>query len=234
MRPIHRFYISPEKLELRHRLWVDDSALVRQWSEVLCYKVGDELVLFDGQRHERLYKIERFKRDSCQLQHVTDLQPKRPKCFVHLFWTLLKPNKNDWLLQKCSELGVSAFTPITTSRTLSRTFDDERARRIIIEATEQCGRLDIPRLHDPIDFQGALKVHKDNLKLYFVHIDAKKAARQPVKNKPAGIYIGPEGGWEPAELDVFRQHKVLPMNLGDFTLRAETAAVVAVSQFLQK
>ena len=229
----HRFYISPEALQLRHQLWVDDRALVRQWLKVLRYKVGDELILFDGQRHERLYRIERFKQNSCQLKYITDLQPKRPKCFVHLFWALLRSNRNDWVLQKCSELGVSAFTPIVTSRTLNRTFDNERARRIVIEAAEQCGRLDIPRLHEPIELEVALKTHQESLKSYFAHLDAKKKLASLGTGQSVGLYIGPEGGWGSAETSIFKRYKVSPISLGTLTLQAETATVIAATKFLQ-
>ena len=229
----HRFYISPTDRELRHRLWIDDKSLVHQWVNVLRYKVGDELILFDGKQHERLYKILRFKPDSCQLQHVTDLQVKQPQRHVHLFWSLLKSDKNDWLLQKCSELGVSAFTPLITSRTIGKSFNDNRARKIIVEAAEQCGRIDIPRLHDVTDLKGSLTMHQDSgLELYFAHMEQSNQPVGLARDQSVGIYVGPEGGWNKADLKLFTSRKLTAINLGNFILRAETAAVVATSKFL--
>lgn len=228
----HRFYVAPADRELRHKLWIDDGALVHQWLNVLRYKVGDELILFDGERHERLYKIELIKPSSCLLQHVTDLKVKHPERHVHLFWSLLQGHNNDLVIQKATELGVSALTPIITSRTSSgKHLNPERANRLIIEASEQCGRVNLPQLHEGSGLVEAVHTYKDKLILYFAHTEA---ADEPSSSRSddLGLFIGPEGGWSKDDIKLLRENHVQAFSLGSFVLRAETAAVVAVAKLI--
>src|SRR5690606_17881134 len=121
-------------VKLEHSFWLHDSRLLHQWQKVLRLAAGAEVILFDGASHDRLYKIEKIDKNEAHLKHITDLERRKPNKDVYLFWSLLKKDKNDWVLQKCTELGVSHFIPLLATRSEKTNFDMERAHKIVIEA----------------------------------------------------------------------------------------------------
>lgn len=233
---IHRFFAGElhdkyGQTELRQHVWMNDPALYSQWTRVLRYKPGDELVLFNGKGEDRLYKIEKIEESSVGLELVTELEPQYPKREVYLFWSLLKKDKNEWVLQKCTELGVSHFVPIMSDRTEKTGFDEDRAHKIVTEAAEQCGRSDIPRVREPLGIEAAVEEFKDKIQLCFA--EQTEASDEMGDNTgPVGVFVGPEGGWTDAEKEFLSTH-CKKLNIAQFTLRAETASVTAVSMLLQ-
>lgn len=244
---LHRFYIRPEDAELGSSIWLQDERLRHQWLKVLRYQTGGQVVLFDGVRTERLYKITEIASDAVHLEMVTEFERKLPPRHIYLFFSLLKKDKNEWVLQKCTELGVSNFVPILAARSEKTGFNPERAGKIVIEAAEQCGRGDIPEVRQPITLATALKEYKDKVQLLVCEerqetrvksqesraerADGSELLSQGSKN-PAGIFIGPEGGWTDEEAELFDQAGAGRLHLGSLTLRAETAAVAASSRLL--
>ena len=81
---LHRFYVNPDQIELRHDFWLRDSGLYSQWTRVLRYRVGSQVILFDGIKSERLYKIEEIEKDSVKPKLVTDFERKLPKRHIYL------------------------------------------------------------------------------------------------------------------------------------------------------
>lgn len=226
---LHRFYIDPE-ITLKQDFWLHDERLLHQWSKVLRFRAGQELVLFDGVEHERLYKLIELKPDEAHLQLITEFERQIPSRNVSLLWSLLKKDKNDWVLQKCTELGVSHFVPLLADRSEKTGFDVERAKKIIIEAAEQCGRSDIPTVREPMHIDTAINDYKDKLKL-FVSEQGSEAPSQ--SDEETGVLIGPEGGWSDDEKKLFEKEKLGHLDLHDFTLRAETACITAVTKLIQ-
>lgn len=231
---IHRFYI--EDFDLTKNIWIHQPNLIHQWVNVLRFKVGQDLVLFDGVENEKLYKIVEVKKDEVNLEFVTDFHRNLPKKDIYLFWSLLKKDKNSWILQKCTELGVTHFIPILADRSEKTGFKIDRYKKIIIEAVEQCGRSDIPKLREPLSLESAINQYQTKVKLHFAEqSDDQETANNadPEQMASLGIIVGPEGGWTEAELSLFDNQKVKKLNLHDFTLRAETASLVSVSKLLQ-
>jgi 16S rRNA (uracil1498-N3)-methyltransferase len=225
----HRFFVKDT--ELGESIWVDDKNLLRQWLSVLRYQTGSQLVLFDGEREDRLYELTRIGNGAVQLKLVTELERRIPKRDLYLFFSLLKKDKNDWVLQKCTELGVRHFVPILSSRTEKTGFNLERAAKIVIEAAEQCGRSDVPRVREPIHLETALKEFGGKIDLYFAEqSDHAAINHQPSTINPSlGVFIGPEGGWTEEEKELLAAN-CEKLNLSQFTLRAETACMVASSR----
>ena len=232
---LHRFFAGHlhdkfGPIELRKPVWINDPALINQWSRVLRYKLGDDLVLFNGKGEDRLYKIHKFEEMSIGLELVTELEPVYPKRELYLFFSMLKKDKNEWVLQKCTELGVSHFVPVLSYRTEKTGFDDERALKIVQEAAEQCGRSDIPRVREPLGLQTVLNEFAGKMTLYFAE-QHEGTLDTAGSTEPCGVFIGPEGGWtddEKALLDKYCQK----LNIAQFTLRAETACVTAATILL--
>ncbi len=225
---LHRFFVDVRNHKLEHEFWLRDSNIIYQWQKVLRFRPGQEVVLFDGENYERLYKIVEFADDGVHLEKVTDMVRKLPKRDVYLAWSLLKKDKNDWVLQKCTELGVNHFIPLITDRCEKTGFNEERAKKIVIEAAEQCGRGNIPSLREPVGLE-KIFTEFENMPIYICDQEGKK---QIELSGSVVLCIGPEGGWSDAEKALFKQRDVKLINLGDFTHRAETASVVASSKLL--
>lgn len=229
---LHRFYIPPHTIELTHEFWVHDEVLRKQWLKVFRYREGAKVVLFDGERSERLYRIVQIEPDGVKLQLVTEFERILPDKHVYLFFSLLKKDKNEWVLQKCTELGVRNFVPVIAERSEKTGFNMERAEKIIIEAAEQCGRSDIPQVREPLQLDTVLAEYRDKVRLFAADETHAPTVPELDPQESIGIFIGPEGGWTEQELSQFKSTGVEGLYLGQMTLRAETAAVTAVSRFL--
>lgn len=235
---LHRFYVEDirsksGKLELDKQLWVHDEKLLNQWLRVLRFKVGDQLVLFNDEE-ERLYKIKIIEDAlSVLLELVTEVNRHLPSKHVYLLWSLLKSDKNEWVIQKATELGVKDLVPIISERSEKTGLNMERSRKIMIEAVEQCGRSDIPSLREPISLKEALEEYR-HLPLFVCEQTADDDNQLPQENDELGLLIGPEGGWSDQEKALFKDKKLPHIILSDMTLRAETAAVAALTIALAK
>jgi len=229
---LHRFYVGGVHdkwgpLELDHVMWVHDERLLNQWLRVLRFRPLDQLVLFNDET-ERIYKITKIEfPHSVHLELVTELERQLPPKHLYLLWSLLKKDKNDWVLQKGTELGVRNFVPIIAERSEKTGFVIERAHKILVEAAEQSGRADIPDVREPITTETAVAEYLDMPLLIC------EQGEQVVDLKQldtAAILIGPEGGWAPTEHQLFAKNNVQHIALSPFTLRAETAAIIAAAQ----
>jgi 16S rRNA (uracil1498-N3)-methyltransferase len=147
------------------------------------------------------------------------------------------------VLQKGAELGVSRFVPLLTERTIV----NERAikpnklarwQRILTEAAEQCRRARIPQLAPAQTLAEALADPvRPELALIpalvaETHLLAVVNGRSPLPT-PIALFIGPEGGFSPAEIEQAQAHGIIPVSLGPRTLRAETAALAATTLIMQ-
>ncbi len=224
---LHRFYIN--STELKHNFWLHDKAIIHQWFKVFRYRPGQQVVLFDGLVHERLYEITQLDANEARLQHITDFERQIPSKELYLCWSLLKKDKNDWVLQKGTELGVRHFIPILAEKSEKTGFNIERAERIVIEASEQCGRSDIPSLREPILLTTIIEQLKDSA-ILFVCEQGQEGPDTTFET--AAVFIGPEGGWSDSEKEYLASQNVKGIGLSDFTLRAETACVAAATQLL--
>ena len=222
---VHRFYVG-DKFALKKDFWVHEQALIWQWNKVLRFREGENLVLFDGVKTDRLYKLVALKQNEAHLQLITEQQRKTPEKHVYLFWSLLKKDNNEYILQKATELGVSTFVPLLTERTIKKEFNHERAQKIVLEAAEQCGRSDIPHVREPIHMQKALEEYSGKIKIYVCH---QGNTNIKITDEKVGFIIGPEGGWSDSELSIFKEKNLEHISLSEFTLRAETAAIIASS-----
>jgi len=228
----HRFYIAGSNLD--HDFWLHEPAILHQWNKVLRFRGGQQVVLFNNTQ-EKLYTVEELKPDEAHLVYVTDFKRRLPTKDVYLLWSLLKKDKNDWVLQKCTELGVNHFVPLLADRSEKTGFNIERAQKIIIEAAEQCGRSNIPSLRQPINVQTAITELQQKITLLVCQQSENNETPDwdATKKGSYGVLVGPEGGWSDAEKQLFTTHNLSHININDFTLRAETACVSCAAKLLQ-
>ena len=221
---LHRFFVDRE---LPKDFWLDDEQLFHQMTRVLRFQPDRELVLFNAIREERLYKLLKIGDNAVHLELVTELVPKTPKRDVYLCFSLLKKDKNDWVLQKGTELGVSHFVPLLCDRIEKTGFDAERAEKIVIEAAEQCGRADIPRVREPLSPEAITQeLQSADVAVY---VAEQGSDDNEVGEDKIAVLVGPEGGWSDKERQLFQEKKLKHVTLSDFTLRAETAAITAAA-----
>lgn len=224
---LHRFYVND--MELQHSFWMQDKNLFHQWTRVLRFQAGREVVLFNSHHEEKLYKIAKIGNDAVHLELITEMKPKSPEKEIYLCFSLLKKDKNDWILQKGTELGARHFIPLLCDRTEKTGFSVERARKIVVEATEQCGRVDVPAIREPVTPHTLVHELSGKVDLFI----AEQGTSQDSTIKPQAsqnaiaVLVGPEGGWSDAEKQLFIDKDLQHIALSEFTLRAETAVISA-------
>lgn len=226
---LHRFYVGNLKLEAG--LTVADKSLVWQWTKVLRLQPGSQVVLFNEARSEASYGISDISKSAAVLQKLDEIKPKIVNQQIILFWSLLKRDNNELILQKCTELGVWAFAPIISDRTIKKDFNLERAQKIVVEASEQCGRGDIPKISSPAKIKQAIEEYGKPIQLLVADQNGPEATKIQTASS-TGVLIGPEGGWSDEEIKLFASLKLQRLKISQLTLRAETAAIVAVSKLL--
>jgi 16S rRNA (uracil1498-N3)-methyltransferase len=227
---LHRFYVANE-IKLKSDFWVHEPALLWQWNKVLRFRPGQEVILFDGLQTDRLYKIVELSNTEAHLQMLTELKRVLPRRHVYLFWSLLKKDNNELVLQKATEAGVSNFVPILSERSIKTGFNLGRAHKIVVEASEQCGRSNVPEVREPMHLENALEQYKDHVNFLVCQQETSRDLKLDDDQK-YGLLIGPEGGWSEEELKDFEERGFQHIAIGDFVYRAETAAIVAASKLL--
>ena len=148
---------------------------------------------------------------------------------VWLAFTPIKLNYLNFMIQKATELGVTKFIPILTERTIVRNINEKRINKIIIEASEQCNRIDVPSLEKLINFNQFLKLHK-NTNIIFGDLNSNNN-KIIIKNKnPICILIGPEGDFSEKErCAILNLKNINSLKINNNILRAETAAISMIS-----
>lgn len=235
---MHRFLLREGDIVDGKVFVVISEELRNQWTKVLRFRVGEKVVLFRDDQKEYIGEITSLSPKIIQ-GHVTsvrDCDTELPVKIILAQSILKSPEKFEWVLQKGTELGVGEFYPIITRRTeRSALHKFDRLQRILIEATEQCGRCNVPVLHEPIKFEkflGLEFVHKKQVQLIVPHVVADGRIRDIVlyPNKRIAVCIGPEGGFEDTEILAAQQVGASLVSLGMRVLRSETAALSAIAQ----
>jgi 16S rRNA (uracil1498-N3)-methyltransferase len=146
---------------------------------------------------------------------------------VSLYLSIIKKANFELAVEKCTEVGVSEIHPIISERSEKKDLNLERLNKIVKEASEQSGRFTLPQVFEIKSLEEAVsQVIKEGKEC--VAFDPSGEKRNLVSQKEVAIFIGPEGGWSLAELDLFKKNNFKIVVMGENILRAETAAIVAV------
>jgi 16S rRNA (uracil1498-N3)-methyltransferase len=191
-------------------------------------RAGEEVELFDRAGNAARGVVESIERDSAHIAVTESLPSRESPLAIHLAMAVIQLEKFELVLQKATELGVKTFIPLVTERVELRperyANKMERWEKIVFEAVKQCGRSMVPKIEAPASFDDVLQ--RGGTKILF---DADAEAGFTHALQEATLLIGPEGGWSDEELRSARAHNAVFERLGPRRLRAETAAIVAVS-----
>ncbi len=228
---LHRFFVDKGAVQEK-KINLTDVKAISQIKKVLRLGVGDPVVFLDNTGKEYFCRIVESHVGSL----ISDVETVKenvnePELKIALYQSLCKKDKFEWVLQKGTEIGVSAFIPIVAERSEKLGFDAERARKIIKEAAEQSKRGRLPYLLDVADFETAMK---DTLgeKLVLDASGGRISEHTFIIKTEIGLFVGPEGGWSERELEIARAAGAKIVSLGNRLLRTETAGVVATAVIL--
>jgi 16S rRNA (uracil1498-N3)-methyltransferase len=230
-----RVFVTPESIEDGiARLPRDQSHHLR---DVLRIGAGEVVEVFDGEGDGYIGDVS-IQGSCVSVQNLRQLPSQETRVPLILAVSLIKSAKFEWILQKATELGVHEIIPVKTSRSDIRItqgklpFRLERWNRIVKEASKQCGRFSAPHVRQPSDYGKMLQCEDFSgfTKILFY----EKAAElwMPDTGVSTGgvvLCIGPEGGWNTREMEQAAGSGWKVCSLGHLTLRAETAAIAAVS-----
>ena len=133
------------------------------------------------------------------------------------------------MIQKATELGVTRFIPLLTDRTVVRKINEKRIKKIIVEASEQSNRLNLPTLDKLKNLEEFLKENID-ITIHFGDLNSKNKKIDIKRDEPLCILIGPEGDFSVKEREIISKMKnIIPININKNILRSETAAISMIS-----
>lgn len=203
---------------------------------VLRTELGTELFVFNGKNGEFAAVLSSLGKKDGQIQICRLLREQPEKRDVRLYFSPLKRDCTQWVVEKATELGVTQIVPVITEYTSVKHVNTERLRLISTEACEQCRRLDVPEILEPVALKELLSMQND-AKPLLIHLDetgqGKKADFVFNGLTAAAFLVGPEGGFSQSERDLIaKTPHTMGMDLGERILRAETAAVSALALFM--
>jgi 16S rRNA (uracil1498-N3)-methyltransferase len=252
----YRFFVAPEALEGRS-VQIEEPALVHQLTNVLRLGTGDQVTLLDNSGWEYTVVLEQLGRDAVvgAIERKA-LATSEPRLKLALYVAVLRGERFEWVLQKGTELGVSAFVPVVCQRSVIDDLADigggkiERWERIIREAAEQSRRAKLPKLRPAMLFDSACEHAQRRSQalllwegggatsLRVLLRQRQERDRAVETSAPAAapfsisLLSGPEGGFTESELAAATVHHIALASLGPRTLRAETAPIAAAAAVL--
>lgn len=228
---LHRFYIN-QNIEVGKEIRTDDSELLNQWGRVFRLKAGDEVILFNDSDYEFTAKFSLLSKKEAVLD-VLDSKMTATEISkeLHLFQSIIKKDNFELIVQKCTEIGVSAFHPVVSERSEKKNLNMERLLKIAKEASEQSGKVKLPKISEPENFGKSIENFEGEL-FALDFLGEKIGQNTFIKSNKIGILIGPEGGFSDKEREFFKEKGIKNISLGNQVLRAETAAIAISSLIL--
>jgi 16S rRNA (uracil1498-N3)-methyltransferase len=201
--------------------------------KVMRVRAGQVLHVFDGRGnlYEAVLLSSQGKQAAIEVRRLVEQQTSLSPEFHLVVAVPRHPDRWEWLLEKCTELGVSAIYPIITERTEKKNINRERAERILLAAAKQSGHWILPRLM-PLSRLEAMDGEGFPCKLVAaISSDAKDVHDALSPGEKTILLIGPEGDFTQAELKILKEKGFQCISLGKSRLRLETAAVYSCAVF---
>ena len=225
MSNIRLFFSESLSINLKSKL---DKTQSHYISKVMRIKVGENFILFN---HSGEYKakVENLVKGFVEFSIVKKLRSADASKEIWLAFTPIKLNYLNLMIQKATELGVTKFMPIITERTIVRKINEKRIRKIIIEASEQSNRLNLPELDKLKNLNEFIKENAQTT-VIFGDLNSNNKKINIKGSDPICILIGPEGDFSVKEREnISKLKKIIPLNINQNILRSETAAISMIS-----
>jgi len=203
---------------------------------VLRAQEGQQYELSDGKR-VFLARIERASRDRVDFALEEEIPAHKPRLDVTLLLSIVKFDAFEWAIEKATELGVGTIVPLAAARSekgllAAAEKRAERWRKILLEASQQSRRVNVPVLEPVVKPERAFAAHADGVRLILSEQPAAPGLRAVLAGKKsdnAALAIGPEGGWTEAEFSAAQAAGFGEASLGKLILRTETAVISALA-----
>lgn len=207
--------------------------------DVMRLRVSDGIVAFDGTGREYIGRIKDCRNKSVTIEVLEERRDASSVlCRSVLIQAIPKKEKMDYIVEKSTELGVSRIIPVITERTVPDWDDRKKAaavqrwRKIVLEASKQCGRSDVPIVEDLDALASVLKRKVADISLIAALDDSAVRLKDALSGMAAGsiaIAIGPEGDFTPAEVEAARASEYSLVSLGKRVLKSDTAGLYVLS-----
>ena len=198
-------------------------------TKVMRVKENDVFSLFnkDGEWQAKILGI---TKGIVIFETTKQLRQKKNIKDLWLAFSPIKSNYQNFMIQKATELGVTKFIPIIFDRTVVRKINKERLEKIVIEASEQSNRINVPLIESAQNLDNFLKMSSMDLIFTDLNSDNKKIDRSKLTDKPVCIIIGPEGDFSETEREKILSFKgVQAVKINENILRSETAVISTIS-----
>ena len=204
--------------------------------QVLRMQADDNVILTDGKGTIAEGRIHTAERHKCNVAIGKVIFYPRQGNILHLCVGFTKNNsRNEWLLEKATELGVASIIPISAARSEKTHVRSDRWHKILQSAILQSKQHYVPHLSDIMPLQKVLDQYKDvpqKLVAHCIDDTNKRPLAEMLKPTPDTVLlIGPEGDFTPEEVNLCKEHGFIPVSLGTQRLRTETAAIAAAAYF---
>ena len=225
MSNIRLFFNESLYINLKSKLDKTQSHYIHK---VMRIKEGQNFSLFN-QSGEFEAKVENIIRGIVEFSVEKKLRSVDNPTEIWLAFTPIKLNYLNLMIQKATELGVTRFIPLLSERTVVRKINEKRVKKIIVEASEQSNRLNLPILDKLKNLEEFLKENID-ITIHFGDLNSKNKKIDIKRDEPLCILIGPEGDFSIKEREIISKMKnIIPININKNILRSETAAIAMIS-----
>ena len=225
MSNIRLFFNESLYINLKSKLDKTQSHYIHK---VMRIKEGQNFSLFN-QSGEFEAKVENIIRGIVEFSVEKKLRSADNPREIWLAFTPIKLNYLNIMIQKATELGVTRFIPLLSDRTIVRKINEKRVKKIIVEASEQSNRLNLPILDKLKKLEDFLKENTDTT-IFFGDLNSDNKKIDIQSDEPICVLIGPEGDFSIKEREIISKMKnIIPLNINKNILRSETAAISMIS-----
>ena len=203
-------------------------------TNVMRLRVGDNVFLFNSKDGEFKGEIISSDKKNTKVKLISKIENISKPGKISLIFSLIKSSKLDYLIQKCTEVGIKSFFPVISEKSVAKNLNIKRTEKIIKESCEQSNQLSLPAIYAVEKLEKKLKSLDKNSIVFFADINCSNEKIEEVfknnKNQEFYLLVGPEGDFSLKERDLLSSmSNCIPISLGRNILRSETAAVVGLA-----
>lgn len=196
---------------------------------VMRLRVEESVLLLNGRDGLWRGVLTRLDKKAADVLLQEQIQEQTPLTGADLYMAVIKKEAMDLVIQKAVELGVRSIHPVLCARSVVSKINRERLQQIAVEAAEQSERLNVPTVFQAVSLTQAVSDVAGDTALAFLNERGQNVG-QLKRGQSVAFFIGPEGGWTPAEIQLMNAHpRAVSVHLGQTILRAETAALAVLS-----